>query len=83
MMMFNPNLLPEQADPWGSTRHNCTIIKISARGDYSLNFEDKIDSENTFIVKYLNKNNPILRIDIFDGVVLKEKNNRFSYWKKI
>lgn len=82
-MMFNPNLLPEWGDPRGSTRHNCTVIKISARGDYKLNFEDYIDSENVFVVKYLSKSNPILRIDVFDGVVLREPNNCYSYWKKI
>ena len=82
-MMFNPNLLPESADPIGSVRYKCLIIKLIGRGHYSLNFEDYLEEANTLVVKYLSPNNPIFRVEIFDGIALKERNNRYSYWKDI
>lgn len=81
-MMFNPNLLPESGDPEGSNRYSCTVVKISARGDYNLEYEDYIDTNNTLVVKYLSRTNPILRIDVFDAFVLRERNNNYSYWER-
>ena len=82
--MFNyPYEIPESADPIGSTRYNCKIIHEKI---FSLNqqtfFYDDINDRGVFIVE---EHSPEYRgyvAVIFEGTVLKEKDNEYSWWKR-
>lgn len=82
--MFNyPYEIPESADPIGSTRYNCKIIHEKI---FSLNqqafFYDDIEDRGVFIVEEHSPEYRGYEVVIFDGTVLKEKNNEYSWWKR-
>lgn len=82
--MFNyPQEIPESADPIGSTRYNCTIIHEKI---FSLNqqtfFYDDIDDRGVFIVEDHDPDYRGYEVAVFEGTVLKEKNNDYSWWKR-
>lgn len=82
--MFNyPYEIPESADPIGSTRYNCTIMHEKI---FSLNqqtfFYDDIEDRGVFIVEEHSPEYRGYEVVIFDGTVLKEKNNEYSWWKR-
>ena len=84
MTSFHPDLLPETADPTGSTRYYVTIMIRETPWNYSkVNFIDLINTNSLFIVDKLNPACSYPGIDIFDGVVLKEKNGTYSWWRRI
>lgn len=82
-MFYNPYEMPESADPIGSTRYNCTIMHEKI---FSLNqqtfFYDDIEDRGVFIVEEHSPEYRGYEVVIFDGTVLKEKNNEYSWWKR-
>lgn len=84
MTSFHPDLLPESADPAGSTRSYVTIMVRENPADIDkIVFTDLINTNSLFIVDKFNPQYSNFSCDIFDGVVLKEKNNSYSWWKRI
>ncbi len=82
--MFNyPYEIPESADPIGSTRYNCTIMHEKI---FSLNqqtfFYDDIEDRGVFIVEEHSPEYRGYEVATFEGTVLKEKNNEYSWWKR-
>lgn len=82
-MFDNPYEMPELADPIGSTRYNCTIMHEKI---FSLNqqtfFYDDIEDRRVFIVEEHSPEYRGYEVVIFEGTVLKEKNNEYSWWKR-
>lgn len=83
-MCFNPDLLPDAADPVGSVRYDNVNIcheKIKCKHD-TTTFYDDIDKNNTFIVEDKSPLYDGYEVHMFEGVVLRE-NNSYSWWHKI
>jgi hypothetical protein len=82
-MFYNLYEIPESADPIGSTRYNCTIMHEKI---FSLNqqtfFYDDIEDNGVFIVEEHSPEYRGYEVVIFEGTVLKEKNNEYSWWKR-
>lgn len=84
-MMFNPNILPESADPEFSTRYgNVNIVheQIECRFDET-NFYDNIAEKNMFIVEDKSPDYSGYECHIFKGEVIKEADGGYSWWKSI
>lgn len=82
-MFYNPYEMQESADPIGSTRYNCTIMheKISSLNQQTF-FYDDIEDSGVFIVEEHSPEYRGYEVVIFEGTVLKEKNNEYSWWKR-
>ena len=82
-MMFSPDLLPETADPEGSTRYYVTImIKCIPYSVNDIKMIDLINTNSLFIIEKYGDFSEI-KTDIFDGVVLKEKDGQIGWWPRI
>lgn len=83
-MFLHPDLLPETADPAGSTRYesvNIVRLLIPCKEEGILTQFYKED--NTFIIydcspKYGNQG-----VDSFKGTVLEEADGSYSWWESI
>lgn len=85
MTMFNPDLLPEAADPEGSVRYgNVSIFheKIECKHD-TTTFYDDIAKTNTFIIEDKSPQYKGYECSIFKGTVIKEANGSYHWWKSI
>ena len=84
-MMFNPNLLPESADPEGSIRYkNVDIVHVQITNDYEeVTFFDMIEVANRFEICDKSPHYDGYECHVFKGDVLKEKNGGYSWWKSI
>lgn len=82
-MFYNPYEIPESADPIGSTRYNCTIMHEKIFGlNQQTFFYDDIDDSGVFIVEEHSPEYSGYAVTIFEGTVIKEKNNEYSWWKR-
>lgn len=83
-IMCNPDLLPESADPAGSTRYYVTIMERSIPWyEDCVTFVNLICTNSLFVVDKLDSHCSVLKTEIFDGVVLKEKNGKYSWWRRL
>lgn len=81
MTMFNPDLLPETADPEGSARYgNVSIFheKIECKHD-TTTFYDDIAKTNTFIIEDKSPQYKGYECSIFKGTVIKEANGSYHW----
>lgn len=84
MMMFNPDLLPETADPEGSIRYenvNMLLLIIPCRETGILYQWYKDD--NTFIIYDCSPEYNNQAIDAFKGTLLVETDGSYSWWRSI
>lgn len=83
-LMTNPDLLPESADPVGSTRYYVTIMERSIPWyEDSVTFVNLIYTNSLFVVDKLDSHCSVPKTETFDGVVLKEKNGQYSWWRRL
>ena len=84
MTTFNPDLLPANADPEGSTRYENVDIyheQIECRRERT-EFYDDIANANRFIIADYSPQYNGYECRYFKGTVLKETNG-YSWWKNI
>ena len=84
-MMFNPDLLPESADPEISTRYgNVKIIHEQIKSDdASVTFYNNISKDYTFIIEDKSPEYSDYICHYFKGTVIKESNGTYSWWRNI
>jgi len=84
-IIYNPNILPESADPQGSTRYgNVNIIHEQIECKHSsVTYYDNIADSNTFIVEDKSPEFDGYETHIFKGVVVKEDNGTYNWWRSI
>lgn len=82
MTAFHPDILPPTADPEGSERFDCTIIHEQIHGGSKTTFYDDIQN-GRFIIEDYQPEYEGYEVHVFEGVVLREGNGRYSWWKKI
>lgn len=84
-MMFNPDFLPESADPQLSTRfENVVIQHTQIYDDFEhTEFFDMIEMQNYFIVADYSPRFQSSETKVFKGTVLKESNGTYSWFKNI
>ena len=84
-MMFNPDLLPESADPEVSTRYsNVNIIhELIESGNESVTFYDNISQNYTFIIEDKSPEYSDYICHYFKGTVIRESNGTYSWWRNI
>ena len=85
MMLFNPNLLNEKADPEESTRFENVVIQLTQiHGDFEhTEFFDMIETQNHFTIADYSPKFNNTESKVFMGTVLKESNNTYSWWRNI
>lgn len=84
MMMLHPDLLPETADPQGSTRYeNVNIVRllIPCREEGTLTQFYK--NNNYFVVYDCSPEYDNQAIESFTGTVIEEANGTHSWWRSI
>ena len=84
MTMFNPDLLPETADPEGSIRYenvNMLLLIIPCRETGVLYQWYKDD--NTFIIYDCSPEYGNQAVDAFKGTLLVEADGSYSWWRSI
>lgn len=85
IMTFHPSILPESADPIGSTRYECYIMHTRTQSEMdSVKCYDDIAEHELFLVdEYSPEFKDEYAVDIFLGTVLKESNGIYSWWRNI
>lgn len=85
MTMFNPDLLPESADPEGSTRfEDVTIVHEQIECHHKIiTFYNDIDKTNTFVIEDKSPDYQGYEPHIFKGVVVKEADGSYHWWRSI
>jgi len=84
MTMFNPDLLPETADPEGSVRYedvNILLLIIPCRETGVLCQWHK--DNNMFIIYDCSPEYVSQAVDAFKGTLLVEANGSYSWWRSI
>jgi len=82
--MFHPDLLPESSDPEGSKRYEATIfVNYFPAEKEGVKHIDLIATNKLFIVQAYGPNFKKITSSVFDGVVLKEKNGNYSWWRHL
>ena len=81
--LMHPDLIGENGDPEGSTRYYVTILHIYFPSDTEkVTYSDLININSMFIIKeYTNCAAP--HMEVFDGVVIKDKNGDYSWFRRI
>lgn len=84
-MMFNPDLLPESADPQLSTRYGNVNIVHEQIEDKKENttFYDNISDNYTFIIEDKSPEYNGYICHYFKGTVIKEADGTYSWFKNI
>lgn len=84
-MMFNPNILPESADPQGSTRYgNVNIILEQIECNHEeVTYYDDIAENYTFIIEDKSPKYDGYETRIFKGTVVKEDNGTYHWWRSL
>lgn len=84
MVMTHPDLMPESADPAGSTRYYVTVmIRETPWKTDKVKQIDMINSNSLFIIDKFSPHFTAPRASIFDGVVLKERSGAYSWWCRL
>lgn len=83
MNWLHPDLLPESADPVGSTRHeNVDIIYVRVpwcKEHRAFHYDEE---NKLFIITDCSPHNKLSRTS-FKGTVLEETNGSYSWWQSI
>lgn len=81
--LMHPDLIGENGDPEGSTRYYVTILHIYFPSNIEkVTYSDLIKTNSMFIIKeYANCAAP--QIEVFDGVVIKDKDGSYSWFRRI
>lgn len=80
-MTFHPSILSECADPENSTRHNAIIILEKIPTSYNkVEYYNNLSIDKKFLIRDFSNEYNKYSIEIGQGVVLIEKNNKFSWW---
>lgn len=84
-IMFNPDILPESADPEYSTRYgNVSIVHEKIECCHNeITFYDNISKDNTFIIEDKSPEYDGYECHVFKGEVIKEVNGGYSWWKSM
>ena len=85
MTLFNPNLLSENSDPEGSTRHkgvDITLLRIECTFEQTL-YKNEIAEENRFVIADYSPKHTGLKKETFKGTVVEETNGAYSWWRNI
>lgn len=81
VIMMHPALLPETADPEGSTRHKAKIFYEKHPSDKDrVEFYDDIDNSGRFLVCDYCVDYDTYSLEIGEGIVLRERNNQYTWW---
>ena len=85
MNWYNPDLLPQDADPEGSIRYeNVTIIHEMIECHYAFTqFYDELQNANRLIIEEHNPEFNGYLVHEFTGTVLREANGDYSWWRNI
>ena len=85
MTVYNPDLLPNTADPQGSTRYgNVNIIHEQIECHHEeTTFYDDICKTNTFIIEEKSPQFEGYESHIFKGTVIKESDGSYHWWRSI
>ena len=77
--LMHPDLIGENGDPEGSTRYYVTILHIYFPSDTEkVTYSDLININSMFIIKeYTNCVAP--HMEVFDGVLIKEKDGKYIF----
>lgn len=83
--MFHPDLLPETADPEGSTRYgNVTIIHNKIESNvYETSYYNRIAENYSFVIDDKSPDYEGFECNVSKGVVIKEADGTYSWWKSI
>lgn len=82
--MFHPDLLPESSDPEGSKRYEATIfVNCFPAEKEGIKNIDLIATNKLFIIQLYGPEYKKITAEVFDGVVLKEKNGGYSWWRHL
>lgn len=84
-MIFHPDILSENSDPQGSIRYgNVNIVheQIECRHT-SVTYYDNIAESNSFIIEDRSPEYNGYEVHIFKGVVVKENNGTYNWWRSI
>lgn len=84
-LTLHPDLLPDTADPKGSTRYcNVTIIHNKIESNIcSTSFDNHITDNYSFIVNDKSPEYKGYECNVFKGTVLKEADGTYSWWRSI
>ena len=84
MTWFNPNLLPESADPEGSTRYeNVTIIHMIVPCRDSGTTMQLLNDDQLFVIYDCSPEYSKTSYECFRGTVLEDANGSYSWWRSI
>jgi hypothetical protein len=84
MTWFNPNLLPESADPEGSTRYeNVTIIHMIVPCRDSGTTMQLLNDDQLFVIYDCSPEYSKTALNTYKGTVIAESNGSYSWWKSI
>lgn len=84
MTWLNPDLLPESADPIGSTRfENVNIVRIYIPCKEIGVLQQFYKQDKLFIIYDCSPEYGNQSIECFKGVVLEEANGSYSWWQSI
>lgn len=84
-VIYNPDLLPESADPQQSIRYcNVSIIHIEIKCRHEeVKFHDWISANNTFVIEDCSPEYTGYEYKVFKGVVVREADGTYNWWKSI
>lgn len=85
MIMFNPELLSEKADPKGSVRYvdvNICHEKIECKHREVFWYDD-LEKSNAFIIEDHSPDYEGYKVSIFKGTVVKEADGKYSWWRSL
>lgn len=84
-IMFNPDILPESADPQGSTRYgNVNIILEQIECNHEeVTYYDDIAENYTFIIEDKSPKYDGYETRIFKGTVVKEDNGTYHWCRSL
>lgn len=83
-IMFHPDLLPKSADPQGSIRYeNVNIVRMVIPCKEKGILTQFCKEDKLFIIYDCSPSYDNQAVESFKGIVLKEANNHYSWWKSI
>lgn len=82
---YHPDLLPETADPIGSTRYGNVRIVLEQieNNKYETTYYNSIAENNTFIIEDKSPEYKGYECRFFKGTIVKEADGSYSWWKSI